>query len=73
MRSLAIVITIVRSSFGQGVLACAIRCGGRSEAGHCFHLLFFLLPFFPLRLLLFTYFGETPVREIFPPPLLWHN
>ena len=26
--------------FGPGVLACATRGGGRSEAGHCFHLLF---------------------------------
>ena len=44
---------------GPGVLACATRGGGRSEAGHCFHLLFsssffffFLSPpstFHPLR------------------------
>ena len=35
-------------SFGPGVLACATRGGGRSEAGHCFHLLsfFFLFSFF---------------------------
>ena len=26
--------------FGPGVLACATRGGGRSEAGHCFHRLF---------------------------------
>ena len=26
-------------NFGPGVLACATRGGGRSEAGHCFHLL----------------------------------
>ena len=26
--------------FGPGVLACATGGGGRSEAGHCFHLLF---------------------------------
>ena len=32
--------------FGPGVLACATRGGGRSEAGHRFHLLFFLLFFF---------------------------
>ena len=25
--------------FGPRVLACATRGGGRSEAGHCFHLL----------------------------------
>ena len=25
---------------GPGVLACATRGGGQSEAGHCFHLLF---------------------------------
>ena len=29
------------SSIGPGVLACATRGGGRSVAGHCFHLLFF--------------------------------
>ena len=28
------------SDFGPGVLACATGGGGRSEAGHCFHLLF---------------------------------
>ena len=33
-------------SFGPGVLACATRDGGRSEAGHCFHLLFLLLLLF---------------------------
>ena len=33
---------------GLGVLACATRCGGRSEAGHCFHLLF-SSAFHPLR------------------------
>ena len=27
-------------TFGPGVLACATRGGVRSEAGHCFHLLF---------------------------------
>ena len=37
---------LVISSFGPkkigpDVLACATRGGGRSEAGHCFHLLFF--------------------------------
>ena len=30
----------ILSYFGPGVLACATRGGGRSEAGHCFHLLF---------------------------------
>ena len=30
---------------GPGVLACATRGGGRSEAGHCFHLLFFFFFF----------------------------
>ena len=35
------------SCIGPGVLACATRGGGRSEAGHCFHLLFsFFLSFF---------------------------
>ena len=54
---------------GPGVLARATRGGGRSEAGHCFHLLFSLFFFFLfLRLLLFTHFGETPVAEIFSPP-----
>ena len=31
---------------GPGVLACATRGGGRSAAGHCFHLLFFFFFFF---------------------------
>ena len=53
-------------------IACATRGGGRSEAGHCFHLLFFLFFFF-LRLLLFTHFGESPVRENLFPPIFWHN
>ena len=48
--------------FGPSVLVCATCGGGRSEAGHCFHLFSF---FFLLRLLLFTHFGESPVREIF--------
>ena len=56
-----------------GVLACATRGGGRSEAGHCFHLLFFFSFFFLLRLLLFTHFGESPVRENLFPPIFWHN
>ena len=30
-----------QTNFGPGVLACATRGGGRSEAGHCFHLLSF--------------------------------
>ena len=61
---LAIVFTYF---FGPGVLACATRGSGRSEAGHCFHLLFFLFSFFFLRLLLFTHFGDTPEGEIFSP------
>ena len=120
-------------TFGPGVLACATRGGGQSEAGHCFHLLFsflvqaclraphvvadeaklaivftyfFLLLlvqaclcaphvvadevklaivftyfflsysfffFFLLRLLLFTHFGESPMRENLFPPIFWHN
>ena len=66
--------------FGPGVLACATRGGGRSEAGHCFHLLssFFLFlllssSFFLLRLLLFTHFGESPVRGNLFSPIFWHN
>ena len=64
--------------FGPGVLACATRGGGRSEAGHCFHLLFsffffFFFFFFFLRLLLFTHFGESPVRENLFSPIFWHN
>ena len=31
---------------GPGVLACATRGGGRSKAGHCFHLLFSFSFFF---------------------------
>ena len=38
---------------GPGVLACATRGGGRSEAGHCFHLLFSFFFFFLL-------FSPTP-------------
>ena len=36
---------------------------------------FFLLlfSFFFLRLLLFTHFGESPVRENLFPPIFWHN
>ena len=65
-------------SIVPGVLACATRGGGRSEAGHCFHLLFsfsfFFSPFFFfLRRLLFTHFGESPVRENLFPPIFWHN
>ena len=64
---------------GPGVLVCAIRGGGRSEACHCFCLLFFFFSptfffflfsfsFFLLRFLIFTHFGETPVTEnLFPP------
>ena len=32
--------------FGPGVLVCTTRGGGRSEAGHCFHLLFLSFFFF---------------------------
>ena len=32
---------------GPGVLSCATRVGGRSEAGHCFHLLFSTPSAFP--------------------------
>ena len=32
---------------GAGVLACATRGGGQSEADHCFHLFFFVFVFFP--------------------------
>ena len=61
-------VVVVVILIGPGVLACATRGGGRSEAGHCFHLLFsfFLFLFFFfffLRLLLFIHFGESPVRE----------
>ena len=83
---------------GPGVLACATCGGGRSEAGHCFHQLFwprrlacttrgggrnrswplfsptfFFFFFLFLRLLLFTHFGESPVRENLLPPIFWHN
>ena len=57
---------------GPGVLACATHGCGRSEAGHCFHLLsFFFLSFYAF--LLFNHFGETPVRENLFPPIFWHN
>ena len=29
--------------------------------------------FFPLRLLLFIHFEETPMAEINFPPIIWHN
>ena len=32
-----------------------------------------LSSFFSLRLLLFTHFGESPVRENLFPPIFWHN
>ena len=58
----------LRSFFGPGVLVCASRGGGRSEAGHFF--------FFSLRLLLLTHFGESPVCENLsrppgPPAVAW--
>ena len=53
------------------VQACATRGGVRSEAGHCFHLLFSSSSF--LRLLLFTHFGETSVTENLFPPIFWHK
>ena len=60
--------------FGPGMLECATRGGGRSEAGHCFHILFsFFFFLLLLRLLLFTHFGESPVRENLFPPIFWHN
>ena len=34
---------------------------------------FFFFFFLLLRLLLFTHFGETPVRENLFPPIFWHN
>ena len=34
---------------------------------------FFFSFFFLLRLLLFTHFGESPVRENLFPPIFWHN
>ena len=34
---------------------------------------FFLSSFFFLRLLLFTHFGESPVRENLFPTIFWHN
>ena len=38
-----------------------------------FFLLSFFFFFFLLRLLLFTHFGESPVRENLFPPIFWHN
>ena len=74
-KKLVYVTIIILLWIGPGVLACA-TCGGvRSEAGHCFHLLFsssssffFFLFLLFLRLLLFTDFGDTPEGENFPPP-----
>ena len=54
-------------SFSPGSLPAPPMVANGSEAGDCFHLLFF----FFLRLLLFTHFGESPVREnLFPPNIL---
>ena len=38
-----------------------------------FFLLLSFSFFFLLRLLLFTHFGESPVRENLFPPIFWHN
>ena len=63
-----------REHFGLGVLACATRGGGRSEAGHCFHLLFSSFSFsFSYSFCFFTHIGESPVRENLFPPIFWHN
>ena len=69
---LAIVFTYF---FSPGVLACATRGGGWSEAGHCFHLLFSSSffssssstpsAFHPLR--------ETPMTENLFPPITRRN
>ena len=60
--------------FGPDVLACATRGGGRSEAGHCFHLLkpfFFFLSFYTFC------FSPTSgiLRKIifFLAFIFWHN
>ena len=49
---------------GPGVLACATRGGGRSEAGHCFHLLFSFFSFFSFFFLLSTPSTFHPLRGI---------
>ena len=61
---LVIVFTYI---FGSGVLACSTSVGGQSEADHSFNLLFVLFGFFFffLRLLLFTYFGDTQEANFF--------
>ena len=62
--------TLMALCFGPGVLACTTRGSGRSEAGHCFHLLFFFScfstpsAFHPLR----GYSGSFFIALIF-----WHN
>ena len=38
-----------------------------------FFFFFFFFLFLFLRLLLFTHFGESPVRENLFPPIFWHN
>ena len=38
-----------------------------------FFLFSFFFFLFLLRLLLFTHFGESPVRENLFPPVFWHN
>ena len=60
------------SYIGPGMLVCATRGFGRSEAGHCFAPTFFLLSFFSA-----FYFSLTseklPLTENLFPPIFWQN
>ena len=67
-RSNTLVITLYPSvwSFGPGVLACATRGGGRSEAGHCFHLLFSSFFLFLFSFFFFSAFYFSPTSGNLP-------
>ena len=52
-------IVFIYFFFGPGVLACTTRGEERSEAGHCFHLLFFLLLFPPTLSALYPLRGNS--------------
>ena len=53
--------------------ACVLHVWWRTEAKLSIVFTYFFFFFFPLRLLLFTHFGASPVTENLFPPILWHN
>ena len=67
---------LLTQTFGPGGFRVPPMVADGREAGHCFHLLYFLLLssfFFLLHLLLFTLFRDTPEAEIPPPPIFWQG